>query len=244
MRSGLVNHFTLVELTPDLIDAAKSAFEMEGFTDRATFICGDYRNQVFEHKFDLVYFDNALHHMASVDSTIADMLDLLEVGGYFLMDDFVGPTYHQFSKQFDAYAARIRSLLPFGGFEENGGSIGPLQGLTVEEWQATDPSEACDSGAILPSIAARMPGARIIPTGGLVYLHACRDAFQELKGDGDRDATIIRLLFELDRILVRANPELTCYALAIYRKLTTSPQVDRSIDWKGLIQWPNWKIPI
>jgi SAM-dependent methyltransferase len=241
VRAGLVSHFTLVELVPELIEAAKSRFAAEGLQDKAAFVLGDYRSFVRNQRFDMVYFDNALHHMAEVENVLSDCIDMLPPGGVFLMDDFVGPTYNQFSDKIYDYADFIRGMLPPSFFEV--GRVWPRLGrLTVQAYLQSDPSEACDSSSILPAIARLMPGAEIIPTGGLVYYLACREVFDRF-GDSQHDETIIRLLFELDRVLTRANPELTCYALASWRK-PEGPVEPASVDWKNAIRWPSNDIPI
>ena len=148
------------------------------------------------------------------------------------MDDFVGPTYNQFDDKLYAYAEYVRGLLPVDPDRKKLGRI------PVQAYLDSDPSEACNSGAILPSIAKLMPGAEIIPTGGLIYYLACRELFDAL------DETSIRLVFELDRVLVRATPDLTCYALAVWRKPNGYLEPEAGQDWKRLINWGNLGMPI
>lgn len=242
MQAGFVEHFTLVEIVPDLLDAAQTMYAEAGMKDRATFVLGDYRTAMTSQAFDLVYFDNALHHMYDVKSVISDMIGLINPTGFFLMDDFVGPTYHQFTEERYRYAEHVRSLLPASTFE-SGAILPTLSRIPTQAYLDADPSEACDSSSILPAIARWMPGAEIIPTGGLIYYLAGRELYHELTKAPDRDDAIIRLMFELDRVLVRANPELTCYALAIWQKRPGLPAPPDG-DWKRLIRWPDWGIPI
>ena len=217
LTSGLVEHMTLIEVVPDLIGAAKSIYESWNLLDRVTFVLDDFQETLTSQQFDLIYFDNALHHMSGVESLLRQCVTALRPAGFFVMDDFVGPSYNQFSPEHYDYADRIRAMLPASAFVgEN--AVQPLGLLTVQDWLNADPSEACDSATILPAIQALMPGARIIPTGGLVYYLACREAYGALTSFPDRDESILRLLFELDRVLVAADPSLTCYALAIWQK--------------------------
>jgi SAM-dependent methyltransferase len=238
LRTNLVKHMTLVEVVPSLIEAAKSSYADADFAGRAAFFLGDFREHVANQTFDLVYFDNALHHMYHVESVLRDCIGLLRPGGFFVMDDFVGPTYNQFDEKLYSYAEYIRGLLPASIFEGRATIKKVLGRITVQDYLDSDPSEACDSGSILPSIAKLMPGVEIIPTGGLIYYLACREIFGALAVIPDRDDAIIRLLFELDRLLVRANPDLTCYALAIWQKPEGYQEPGKQADWKRSVRWP------
>ena len=244
IKAGVVKHFTLVELVPELLEAARNSYAKAGLYDRATYVEGDFE-QLSGRQYDVVYFDSALHHMFRVSELIPRVLQFLKPGGFFVMDDFVGPTYNQFTEEVYAYAEHVRRLLPqsiFGG--GNGGILDNLARISKQAYLDTDPSEACNSSSILPTIAKYMPGVEIIPTGGIIYYLACREIFHKLTEHPDRDDAIIRLLFELDRVLVKANPELTCYALAIWQKRGSNSTPIDGADWKQSIRWPAWGIPL
>ncbi|MFL0671121.1 MAG: class I SAM-dependent methyltransferase [Erythrobacter sp.] len=246
VENGIVEHFTLVELVPELLNSAKTSFSKAGLNNNVYFIEGDYKDHLQNKTFDLVYFDNSLHHLDHIDSTIADMVGMLNPNGFFLMDDFVGPTYNQFSDEVHDYAQHVRRLLPASFFEdpEDRRILFDLPKIPVQAYLDTDPSEAIDSASILPSIAKHMPEVEIIPTGGLIYYLAAREIFDKLAQYPDRDDAIIRLLFELDRVLVKSNPELTCYALAIWQKPTDYLGPAEKSNWKNNLRWPEWHIPI
>lgn len=245
IKAGAVEHFTLVELVPELLESARKRFEAEGLASNAWCYEGSFE-QLIDHRFDLIYFDNSLHHMYDIKNLIPKVLTMLKPGGFFVMDDFVGPTYNQFTEEVYNYADHVRRLLPTD-FWQAGDIVPELARLPVEAYLNSDPSEACDSGAILPAIAKHMPGVEIIPTGGLIYYLACREVFHKLTAGSDRDEAIIRLLYELDRALVKANPDLTCYALAIWQKPEVTKQDSTAVeeaDWKKSIRWPDWGLPI
>ena len=242
IKAGAVEHFTLVEIVPELLDSARNRFEAEGLASNAWCVEGSFE-ALLDYRFDLVYFDSALHHMSDIRELIPKVLTMLNPGGFFVMDDFVGPTYNQFSDEIYDYADHVRRLLPTS-FWKDGDIVAELARLPVQAYLDTDPSEACDSGAILPTIAKYMPGVEIIPTGGLVYYLACREVFHKLTAGSDRDEAIIRLLYELDRALVKGNPDLTCYALAIWQRPLQEILPRDGADWKKSIRWPAWGLPI
>lgn len=244
LKAGTVGHFTLVEIVPELVEAARVLYAESGMADRARHVEGDL-SQLEGELFDLVYFDSSLHHMADVAAFLPRVLGFLKPGGFFFMDDFVGPTYNQFPDAVYAYAEHVRRLLPQSVFAgPDGPTLYDLTRIPKQAYLDSDPSEACDSGAILPTIARHMPGVEIVPTGGLIYYLAGREIFHKLTEMPDRDDAIIRLLFELDKVLVRANPLLTCYALAVWRKPAGIVTPVDGADWRDAIVWPDWGIPL
>ena len=63
-------------------------------------------------QYDLVYWKDALHHMISARIAVEWSDSVLLKGGIFYMNDFVGPTYMQYSDRQLDMAEKIRSALP------------------------------------------------------------------------------------------------------------------------------------
>jgi hypothetical protein len=80
------------------------------------------------------------------------------------MWEYIGPTRWQFSDEHMDLMNRFRAALP--------GDIRPektLRRKTVGQMIARDPSEAADSGSILPALNVQFPGSEVIMLGGGIY---------------------------------------------------------------------------
>jgi SAM-dependent methyltransferase len=202
LHGGVVGHFDLFEIAESRVEqGAEQALQL-GIADRITW----HREPVdFDRPaaVDLVYWNNALHHMLDTDRALAWSRASLLPGGTFYMNDFVGPDRMQWSDEMMEAARRARRELPR--------SICPdpeaVQRPRAEKLAASDPTECADSAAILPGLARYFPEATIIPTGGVVYALALLDLLDRIGDD------LLEPLLELDRAY--AEQGLTQYAVAI-----------------------------
>jgi SAM-dependent methyltransferase len=136
----------------------------------AHFIQGDTFHLATEpEQYDLVHWNNSLHHMLDVEPAIEWSWRVLKPGGLFYMDDFVGPDRFQWTPQMLLVATAVRQ---------------------------SDPSEAADSSRILECVRRRFPGADIMLTGGVVYHLALSDILANFKED--EDLTLLDRLLEVD----------------------------------------------
>ncbi|MBQ4132231.1 MAG: methyltransferase domain-containing protein [Desulfovibrionaceae bacterium] len=96
LESGLVEHFDCWELSETAITAGKEEAKKRGLEERISFHYGDvFSKDVSSGKFDLVYWDNAMHHMFDTGQAMRWSRDALADSGVFYMYDYVGPTRFQ-----------------------------------------------------------------------------------------------------------------------------------------------------
>lgn len=219
IKRRMVDHFTLVELSPVLCNEAKLLARANGISDRVSIVCSSFEDFDSQgRQFDLVYWDAALHHMSDTEKAIQFSIDALRDGGVFFADDYVGPSYNQYGAEMYDLGDHIRSLLPRAWFSGDSAIPKTLGRYGIEDVLATDPTEAADSSSILPSAARLMPGAKIYPMGGITYMVACREAFGKFTAGCEKSDSIMRLMFELERNYRASNPEYTLQAMITWTK--------------------------
>ncbi|ATE64798.1 class I SAM-dependent methyltransferase [Rhizorhabdus dicambivorans] len=218
LRAGIVQHFDLCEIGEHRREQINRKAADFGVTDRVTIHIGDAFQSSFEEPFDLVYWNNALHHMIDVDHAVEWSHRVLSPGGWFVMDDFVGASRFQWSDEDLQTASRVRELLPERFLLSPRPGAGPLsRQLTrpsIDAMLRTDPSEAADSARILPSLKRVFPGAQILLTGGVVYHLALSDVLTNF--DDEQDVPLLDALLLLDDELARMGR--THYAVALASK--------------------------
>jgi SAM-dependent methyltransferase len=202
LRRGLVRHMVIYDLSPQAITTGQQRATDEGLTDRMTFV----RDDVFDREtnpeaYDLVYWNNALHHMLDVGEALRWRRRVLRTGGLLLMDDFVGPTRMQWSQRLlDINNIFLRSLPPeYFRHPSNPNATLPrvVHRPDVNVMIATDPSECADSARILPELARHFPEADVTPTGGGIYVVGLNDVLHNIVAAGDT-ATLDRMM-DLDQ---------------------------------------------
>lgn len=221
---GMVERFDLFELSTVRIAKGREIAERLGLSERVTFHQADGFSAVGPESVELVHWNNSLHHMLDVRQAVAWSERVLSPGGFFFLDDFVGPDRFQWSDRALAVATGVRSLLPRRYLRRaDAGADDRLAPREVVRPSARrvardDPSEAADSAAILPAVAEVFPQAEVLPTGGLVYHVALANLLHNFdEGDTD-DLALLQTLLDLDTACTR-DPELeTPYATALVEK--------------------------
>jgi len=219
LRMGLVSRFDCYELSEARIRTARERSERLGLQERFSFHLEDAFKKPLPSDYDLVYWNNSLHHMMDVSRAIQWSRDRLRLGGYFAMDDFVGPTGFQWDDVHLHYVNSFRARLPDRMF------IDPtrpprrypriVRRPDPQRLWAKDPSEAADCGRILPLLREAFPGVRVVPTGGAIYHTALNNIIANFDEDGDADLIDEALyLDDFLRKLGRSN-----YAVALAGKL-------------------------
>jgi ubiquinone/menaquinone biosynthesis C-methylase UbiE len=154
----------MYDLSPARLKEAAALQVKHGVAERADLICADAFTSAPEESFDLVYWASSLHHMPDAYVALEWSWKALKPGGVLAMWEFIGPTRWQFSDEHLDLMNRFRAALP-GNIQPGK----PLRRKTVSQMIARDPSEAADSGSILPALNVQFPAAEVIMLGGGMY---------------------------------------------------------------------------
>ncbi len=81
LKSGVVQRFDLYEISKTRIDKCLSLADKFGVADRINIRQVNAFDEPVTARYDLVYWNNALHHMLDVSKAIQWSFDCLQVGG-------------------------------------------------------------------------------------------------------------------------------------------------------------------
>lgn len=216
VQAGVVREFHLYEISSERVRIGRANAIELGIEDRIHF----YEEDAFAHaslgKFDLVYWNNALHHMLDTTAAVRWSREALCDGGYFAMDDFVGPSRFQWTDRSLAFVSAFRQSLP-GQFLRlsDGKTDAPseVQRPPIDQMIRIDPSEAADSDNIIPAIEKCFPSAFIQRTGGDIYHLGLSDILINF----EEDAPELAYALVLDDAIVEMGER--HYAVAIAQKI-------------------------
>ena len=179
IADGIVEHVDVYEVATARVDQGRAMAVDRGLADRISFHTRLLSTDEDIGSYDLVHWNNALHHMLDVDEWLAWSRRVLAPGGVLLMDDFVGADRFQWSKAQLRYASKYRRTLPKKLLRD---PADPSQHLprrvtrpTIEDMLAADPTEAADSSRIIPSLHRHFPEAQVKFTGGVIHQLALTD---------------------------------------------------------------------
>jgi ubiquinone/menaquinone biosynthesis C-methylase UbiE len=218
LADGMLQFFDLFELAEARIAAGKELATKRGLQDAMCFVNGDaFELAALPEQYDLVHWNNSLHHMMDVGQAIEWSWRVLKPGGLFYMDDFVGPDLFQWSPSMLLVATAVRQSLAdrFLVNPQNRSAMLPriVEKIDPERLRRTDPSEAAESSRILDLVRQRFPGCEIILTGGVVYHLALSNLLANFR---EEDDSLLERLLTLDDLCTATGE--THYAVALALK--------------------------
>ena len=217
LRAGTVEQFVVYEISPKRISSGRRTAKRYGLSGRI-----EFRNKAVEfdapplETFDLVYWNNSLHHMLDVKSCLKWCRSALRPGGVIYLNDFVGPTRMQWPDEMIDVANRIRESLPqrlLIGRDGTAAVSPKVARPSVRKLIASDPTECADSGAILDAFKDLFPDPVIRLTGGVVYHLALKGCLHNFRHESDDE--LLSILLAADEVIARLG--MTHYAMAYSR---------------------------
>lgn len=189
LTAGLIGSFDCFEVGAGAVEQGRRMAADLGLSERMHFHNVNAFTADFPGEFDLVYWNNALHHMPDTAMAVAWSRERLRPGGVFAMDDYVGASRFQHSPWLLAWTNRMLGVLPDRLLQDcqDGARLVPrvLGLINLEDLMRIDPTEAVDSAHILPAIRRVFPDATIIPTGGALYFIGLNNAFHNFTSEDD-----------------------------------------------------------
>lgn len=220
IRDGIVKHMTVYELSPARIEQGRRVAVQRGLSDAIEFVYGDaFDQETMPGQYDFVHWDNSLHHMFDVRAAIEWSATMLCEDGLFYMNDFVGPTYFQWTTSMLELATEVRSTLPAEYLINPSDPSKSVERVfsappSIDSITSKDPSEAADSGRIIEVVRGTFPDAKIIPTGGVVYSMALNDIIHNFSAEPVDPLLPVLMMLDFQA----ADAGLTHYAAAIAAK--------------------------
>ena len=217
IRDGLVETFDLYEISETRVAQGQEIAKKFGLENQVTFYLEDGFKHSKKNSYDLVHWNNSLHHMFDSFEAVDWSDSVLKSGGLFLMDDYVGPNRLQWTDINLEYASRCLAALPEHLMIDpmSPGKLLPRHARRPDEAAliARDPTEAPDSENILAAVEKTFPDATIQLTGGCLYHLALNDVMANF---GPEEDALLQTILLADDALCEAG--MTHYAIAYARK--------------------------
>lgn len=206
-RTGAFRRLRGVDVSPQRVAAATTAAEAAGLDDVLEFHTADV-NRLADggERFNVLLGLQSLHHFDRLFEAVRRLAALLEPGGLFVVDEFVGPTRFQWTDgQLEAANALLADLpperrrLPDGRIKQR--VVRPSRLSMVLD----DPSEAVDASSLLPALRGTFDILEERPYGGTVLHIALSGIAHHF---ADQDSETLELLDRCFEAEDRALPEL------------------------------------
>ena len=161
-----------------------------------------------ENDFDVVFFKSSLHHFDKIEQFLSGKIKkTLKTAGLLIINEFVGTTRHQFSKnQINAINMAIR-LIPkkFRIRFKSNLYKNKYRGVGLIRMILADPSECVDSSSIMPSIHKYYKTILEKPYGGNLLMSALRDISHHFYEIDQEKEHVLNNLFLLEDEYLKSN---------------------------------------
>jgi SAM-dependent methyltransferase len=176
--------------------------------------------------YDVVFGIMSIHHVSELERLFVQVILSLKPGGYFVLDEYVGPTKFQWTdNQLAAINDLLRSLPETLARSIRDGRLKDgVSRPTFDEMDAVDPSEAIRSGEILRLLPEFFDMVEIKGYGGTL-LHMLLEGIAGNFAEDDPDAVKwLRSFFDAEDRLIASGELQNDFALIVARRKPTRVQ--------------------
>lgn len=144
IRRGLCQSVDAFDASLHSLHLARTAANEEGWSGRIRYFAADFNEpRLARSTYDLVVFQQSMHHVAKLEKLLREVLLALTPDGLLYIDEYVGPSRHEWTFEHIAAQEAVYQTLPR--------EIRFVDTLPLPI-QPDDPSEAVRSGEIVPQL--------------------------------------------------------------------------------------------
>lgn len=174
LESGVADSIAGIDVSPLAVEIARRQASERGL-ERARFEVADLNaGSLPEGPYDVVFTSMSLHHVLELEVAASAVRNALRDGGFFLANEYVGPSRFQFPLEQKETAERLLAALPrelrlHSVASRRAGAVvfkDRYLSRTPEQWEEVDPSEAVRSDEIIGVLERTFSQSWVYPYGG------------------------------------------------------------------------------
>ena len=225
LDEGIAGSIVGLDVSSRAVDIAnRAASERE--TERATFAVADLnKEEIPGGSYDIIFTSMSLHHIFELERALSGIRDSLREGGFFLANEYIGPSRLQFPIEQKELAECLIAALPK---ELRFHRVASLEAGTVvfkdrylsrtaKQWEEVDPSEAVRSDEIITILERSFAWSRVYPYGGSLLHLVLEHIASNFDPGSDRDRALIKLLDSFESGLIRNGTLSSDFAVLVAR---------------------------
>lgn len=220
LQLGIVQQMDGIDISAGAVAVATDRAVRAGLADRARFLTANVNDLALDGPFDLIVFEQSLHHVDSLGPVLDRCRHALAPDGLLVINEYVGPDRFQWSDEAQRLMNAMLVLLPesYRRDPENGALKSVIQRVDPQAVIALDPSEAIHSGDILEALSARFECLEQRAFGGTLLQFLLADIASNFDPDDERDVALLRLMTLLETELIRCAAVASNFVYAVYRR--------------------------
>jgi 2-polyprenyl-3-methyl-5-hydroxy-6-metoxy-1,4-benzoquinol methylase len=173
-------------------------------------------------RYDVVFGIASIHHIAALEHVFSEVKKTLKPGGYFFLNEFVGPTKFQWTDKQVGIVNALLQLLPERyriSVKDRATVISNFRRPTIVEMDSVDPSEAVRSAEILTLLPRYFAIKKKIDLGGTILHFLLQDIAGNFDYNKSEDARMLEMLFQVEDAFLEIGEISSDFAVIIAQKL-------------------------
>lgn len=222
VAAGGISRLDGVDISPRRIAEARRLAESAGMTATAVFTAADIRHAtIAPAAYDLIIFDDALHHIAPLRPFLQNVHRWLAPGGLLVLNEFVGPSRFQWTdRQIDLSNALLRGFPPRLATRRDGTPRPPVHRPGTLAMRLYDPSEAAESAAILPLVHELFEVVEEKPYGGALLHLVFKDLAHHFMHPDDEARLVLQRCIDAETAGMQDGTLASDFAFIVARPRT------------------------
>lgn len=225
LRLGIVQQMEGIDISAGAVAVATERAAAAGLSDRARFRAANVNELPLPGPYDLIVFEQSLHHVDALGPVLDRCRDALAPDGLLVINEYVGPDRFQWSDEAERLMNAMLALLPESHRRDpdSGALKSVMQRVDPQAVIALDPSEAIHSADIEAALSARFDCLERRPFGGTLLQFLLADIASNFDPGDARDVTLLRLMALMETELIRCGAIGSDFVYAVYRRPAPAP---------------------
>ena len=207
-----------LDLAPKLIEAANKNALQNNLSNLKYEVANVYDYPFEKNYFDIILFHSSLHHFKNIDELLGGIIkNALKKNGLLVIHEYVGPDRIQWTKEQLHEVRAILSTFPkkhkkryrSSAIKKKAYRAGKLRMII------SDPSEAVESSAILPSIHRHYSTAEEKPLGGNLLMPLFKDIAHHFTDGSAETQKLLEQVFQKETTFLKNNT--SDFVFGVYR---------------------------
>jgi ubiquinone/menaquinone biosynthesis C-methylase UbiE len=196
------------DISPQRIAFAENTAERMGVKNIVYSVSDAHTFKFEKNQYDIILFDSFLHHIKNLDEILIKVYNSLKHDGIFIINEYVGPSRFQWSKEQLKISNETLRDLPssFKKRWQNNKIKSKIYRPGLLRMIMSDPSEAVNSEIILSKIKERFKILEEKPYGGNILHLTLKDISHNFIEPNEDSIHLINRLFKIeDEYLASGN---------------------------------------
>jgi len=222
-QTGAFSEIDGYDLSESRIEAASTKAAQANLGSVLRFHSGDVRSVLDGNKtYDIILAESALHHLTPLESLLQRVSLVLSGNGYFIVDEFVGPSRFQWTDAQLKAANKLLQSLPesYRVFSDSKRIKNQIYRPGRLSMMMNDPSEAVESASIVPLISKHFNVIESRPYGGNLLHLVFSDIAHHFLNDDLQTKDLLRRCFDAEDEFLSHEGVTSDFVFMVCKKLS------------------------